>query len=296
MKLLAKDPTARYQTAREMIRDLDRIKQAIKATSSSALPVAPPERPPSGGRIPKADSGRSLVMAAATVGSALGQGLKGLHRPRRTVMAATAAALVVGALLGAWNRPRDLLAAGAPEPKGPPALWLDPSWAAVPRQPSARLQYRHAQLRAAEEDRRAAWLAVPGYFPADRERAFQAYTQLARSLLRRRDAAGLDGLAAALEHAAGLEHDHLTDLVRVVRAAAAALRGDPEDVVEQFKGFDPTLNVAVLNELGLEVTLQALRLGRRAGPYLTPLRTLRGALAEALSLDGTDLPESAAPG
>jgi tRNA A-37 threonylcarbamoyl transferase component Bud32 len=292
MKLLAKEPSARYQTAKEMIRDLDRIKQAIK--TPSAIP-APQAAAPSRGGASKMDSGRSVVIAATTVGLALGRQLKGLHRPRRSLIALSIAALVVGGLLGAWGRPRDLLAAGAPEPKGPSALWLDPSWRAVPRQSSARRQFRHAQLRAAEEDRVAAWLAVPGVFPDEREWAFKAYTQLARTLLRRNDRAGLEGLAADLEHADRLSHAHLTDLAKVVRAAVAALGDDPQEVVEQFKEFNKTLNVPALIELGLEVTLQALRMGNRAGSYLTPLNKLQRELAVALSLDGAELADPVAP-
>jgi eukaryotic-like serine/threonine-protein kinase len=286
MKLLAKAPAARYQTAQELIRDLDRIRKAVKESVPS--PGAVTEAVPTGSGAETATTVRPGPASAANW-AGLGRALVGLRPRGRSVAALALAALAAGALGGAWARPQDLLSARAPEPEGPPALWMAPGWEAIPEQSSARRQYRLAQLGAAAEDRTAAWLAVPGFFPDDREWAFKAYTQLARSLFRHHDRAGLEALADELEHADRLPHAHLKDLVRVARAAAAALEDDYPEVLEQFKGFDRALNVPALTALGLEVTLTVLRTGHDAGVYQIPLRNLQRELADALGLVGDDL-------
>ena len=47
-----------------------------------------------------------------------------------------------------------------------PAFWLEPHWAAIPRQKTPEEQLRYALLRAPREDWAPAWLAVAGLFPA----------------------------------------------------------------------------------------------------------------------------------
>src|SRR5262249_5210729 len=133
----------------------------------------------------------------------------------------------------------------------PPALWMEPRWETIPRQNSAEEQYRYAQLRASGADQEAAWIAVPGYFPAARASASQAYIQLARVLLRRHDAERLRILATELERW-NASQEHEKELVTIIQAAAKAIDGDQEGTIVELEKLrlSSTIDPALL-ELAL---------------------------------------------
>jgi serine/threonine-protein kinase len=243
MKLLAKNPDDRYQSATEMLKDLALIRlnllggvptQSIGPDSAALDPSrrievgAPASRSQTIATIPLA-APRWWTMARWTVAAVL--------------------AVLLGLLLGAKSRPVNLLSSTSPRPAGPLGLWLVPSWRTVKPLGSAERQYRYAQLFAPPEQLEAAWMAVPGYFPDDRTWGFQAYIQFARQLFRSRDHRALRSLAESL---AVSENPGDQELVRVAHAGAAALRGD-ESFVGEFSALNFALMDPALVELGLEI-------------------------------------------
>jgi hypothetical protein len=190
------------------------------------------------------------------------------------------AGLVLGAVLGYLGRTEDLLRSEAVQAEGPPGLWIAP-WESVPTKASPEDQYHYAQLVAPEAEREAAWLAVPGRFPRSHEWSSRAQAQLVRTLFRHRDAERLDGFAAELARSERA-HDH--HLGRVARAAAAALREDTEELIDQLDDLDAARLDPALAEIALEATLRALR--RTTGPsnLEAQLRKQRNALVNALQL------------
>jgi serine/threonine-protein kinase len=168
---------------------------------------------------------------------------------------------------GWLGRTDDLLAASAPEPKAMPGLWIAPAWSSLPRQNSAEDQYIEAQLRAPKDEMEAAWVAVPGHFPAYREWASRAYTQLARLLLRRHDAERLQALADEIERWEGAQ-THEKELAHIARTGAQALQNDLDGVLRSLNKsvFDAgKITDPALLELCLEVTTQAEHVASRPG-------------------------------
>jgi serine/threonine-protein kinase len=259
MKLMEKDPARRYQSASDMLRDLAKVRDAVQAAQTLAgapggLQVSTPaiaidDTPP----LAKAKKARS------------GPGLRDLFADARVRSRVVAAMLFGGLALGAaagWSlRPRDLLGEGARSPAALPALWMAPEWSEVPKQPSAELQYRYAQVQAPSGSREAAWLAVPGHFPQAHEWSARAYDQVARQLFRHRDAPRLRVLAAELDK---LGRAHEKQLAAVATVGAEVLEGDAEEAITGLRDdFIVSLTDPGLAELALEITLEAERLARR---------------------------------
>jgi serine/threonine-protein kinase len=242
LKLMAKSPADRYQSAAEMLRDLARVREALHAPSTVQPvadvpgPSAAVEAAPSGAAAAaaaesragsRAETFRTRFLAADAAPPWLG---------RRAGAALVALGLAAGAAVGWANRPADLLSpssAGAGAPSMP-GLWMDPRWKAVERGLSAEDQYLYAQVRAPKEVQEAAWLAVPGHYPNSREWAARAYTQLARLLLVRHDVDRLRALAEEVDRWEGGQ-THEKELAAIIRAGARALDRDLDGVLADFK-------------------------------------------------------------
>jgi hypothetical protein len=287
MKLMAKEPARRYGSAAEMLRDLARVKEALHAAATG--PVSLPETAippaPSRAKIPVSTEAAPVVSRPP-----LGERLAGLKIGVKTSATVVALSLVVGVLGGWMGRADDLLGPNAPEPKGPPALWMAP-WDKVPKQPDAAAQYRYALVRAADADQEAAWLAVPGRFPGQIRWTTNAYVQLARYLFRHHDTARLAVLAAEL--ARSDRHHEEKQIARAVRAASLALDGDVDGVLDALDAPErksnqgpPSLD-AGLAELCLEVVLHT-RDVPGAGQHATNLTKLVKDYRQALRLDLLD--------
>jgi serine/threonine-protein kinase len=179
--------------------------------------------------------------------------------------------LALGAAWGWWSRPADLLAETAPPPATAPAVWMAPGWSAIAKRSRPADQYRAAQLGAAWDDRTAAWLAVPGHFPAARDWSSRAYIQLARHLFRGRDAERLQALAVEIGRWPAAQ-THEKQLAAIVQAAVEALEGDLAGVIEQFdKHLDlPSVIDPALLELSLEITTRAARSAAADGDASVP--------------------------
>jgi serine/threonine-protein kinase len=275
---MAKSPADRYQSAAEMLRDLAKVREGLSlATASQAIPdvggatTFTLSGPPRSGEQAEQAPPRSSKTTVAALGEPSATTTTGAPRPSGRSWTWLKAGMVAGGLflgggLGWAARPVDLLSKNAPEPSGPPALWLAPEWRGLAKRAGAEQQYRHAQLNTAADAREAAWLAVPGHFPTSREWASRAYGQLARLLLRRRDADRLDSLANEIE---GWERGQgrEAELVALARAGVKALRGELGGVLDDFDGkIKPSrMTDTALIELALEVTLQAERVASQPG-------------------------------
>ncbi|MEW4570166.1 protein kinase [Tautonia sp. JC769] len=289
MKLMAKKPEDRYQSAAELDRELVRLKGIVATTRSiptlpalepsAVAPSAPASADPPGPSI--------LRRAAGAIGRArLGGG---------TLAMLGALGLLVGAAAGWSARPGDLLSGGG-APTGPPALWMAPGWESIPKQATAQDQLRYAQLLARPSERSAALLAVPGHFRGAEPQASAAYTHLARSLFDRLDHLGLVALADSLEADPGAGPQRLR-LADICRAASSALEDRPDLALEHLTARAPAPSYLdpALAELALEVAEWA-RSGPGAGPLTPQWANVRDDLLQALRVVTLDPAERFEPG
>ncbi len=265
MKLMAKSPADRYQSAAEMLRDLTKIRETLQVsalTAASALRAGPSSRDvfatidttPKPKVAPGAEAeggGFSMAFAWPSAG---------------TMVAASLVGLLLGAGAGWLARPADLLAVDPLARPAPPALWLAPDLQQVAKKDSPAAQYRHAQIQPNRADRQAAWVAVSEYFPSDAEWTSRSYTQLARELFRGGDRDRLKAFADVL----GTDHYGRNEvLTQVMVAGVAALDGDAEKVLGFFdKGdFNVVNNLLdpAIVDFGLEVVLRLKDDARRLG-------------------------------
>jgi serine/threonine-protein kinase len=267
MRLMAKAPGDRFPTAAEMLRELARIRGTLQ-TASISMPV------------PDDLAAPAEVSAVPRPRRPIGERLAGLRPRRRHLAIALVLAAALGAMLGARGRTVNLLTASSPRPRGGPGLWMA-SWNEVPKRSTAQAQFHHALLGSPQSGRDAAWLAVPGYFPTDRDWTSKAYIQLARDLLRRGDAGRLQALAAEL---GSIDSVAARATARVAQAAAHALRGEGEEVLASFQGLNLDTRDPALNELSLEVVLRARERAGSRGPMVERLRKQEEQLNEALQL------------
>ncbi|WP_435016437.1 serine/threonine-protein kinase [Tundrisphaera sp. TA3] len=278
MKLMAKSPDHRYQSAAEMLRDLTRIRETIAVASMTNIPATPGT-----GSNPSVP-----ITNPAPAAEAPGPAAEAPPRPpfrlpiarpgKKALALASALGLLAGAGAGWLARPRDLLSAKAGT-QGPahPAGWLAPGWRDVPRRGNALAQYRHAQLLPTAGERMPAWVAVPGFFPNDESLAYRSYGQVARELFRARDRDRLVGLAAILDNLPARSRGQAQALARVMRLGVLALDGDAEKVLGELSAGGPGglggLDDPGLADFALEIVL---RLGRdEARLKLSPAASAR---------------------
>ncbi len=282
MKLMAKAPSDRYQSASEMLRALARVREALQI---SAITASAGMATTNGSDLtpPKAEVSLAPPPASRprTAGDRPSAGLgldEWLTWPSgKTMFAAGLLGLLAGALAGWMARPVDLLAAAPTARQAPPALWIAPDWAEVERKAGPSEQYRHALLQAEPRRREAAWVAVSGYFPLDQEWASRSYVQLGRELYRRGDRARLDALAAVL---ASTNSARNKVLAQVMGAAVASFDGDDvERVLDLFDSSDFSFTRHLLDasiaEFGLEIVLKI-----RADPRFKHSGAVGGKLRE----------------
>ncbi len=125
MKLMAKSPADRYQSAAEMLRELAKIRESLQVsalTAASALPGGPSPR-----------DALTLIDTSAKPKPAvkseplLGEPIRLFARPSPgTIAAASAVGLLLGAFAGWMARPVDLIGPDPSAHPAPPALWLAP--------------------------------------------------------------------------------------------------------------------------------------------------------------------------
>ena len=126
-----------------------------------------------------------MISGAARLGQAASSSLSRLSGG--LIAATVALCLVAGAIAGWTMRNPDVMAVPVEPTVALPVLWVEPAWNAVVRHSSAEEQLHYALLQAPPDERVAAFLAVPGFFPHSHDQVSKAYTQLARIWYRRGD-------------------------------------------------------------------------------------------------------------
>ena len=135
LKLMAKSPADRYQSAAEMLADLAKIRASLQP----ALGTIADENAISLPRVDeasKAAAGGGVAVATATTTRTLPRAASWLYRPR-TLLFWGMLFVFLGAVLGWWTRPTDL-PAGELGSRGFPGLDMEPRWALIPRQATRR--------------------------------------------------------------------------------------------------------------------------------------------------------------
>ena len=281
LKLMAKSPADRYQSAAEMLADLAKIRASLQPTLGS-IGDENATSPPRVDEAAKAGSGSGVALAAATATSTLPLVTSRLYRPG-TLLLTGLIFVLVGAALGWSARPSDL-PGGNLVARRPPGLAIEPRWALIPRRDSAEEQYRYAQLRAADLDLAAAWLAVPGFHSHSPEWISQAYLQLSRRLYRQGDQDRLSAFKAELvAWQAAKTPDQ--ELARIIDCALKLLSEDLDGVIDgmaRIAGPDeraragardePNIYDPGLLEFSVEILADALKPASRPGPQASEIK------------------------
>lgn len=159
---------------------------------------------------------------------------------------ASLAAFTLGRLQGRRKRQAILSLPSA----WPPGLDMA-DWKRIKQAESAEKQYQQALVGVPKAEQIAAWLAVPGYFPADEDWVWRAYVQFTGELVRNGDRLRLARLESSLEgHGHGIAFDHLE---QVILAANEAFEGRETAFLETL---DPLVGETMdLNMAGLILAL-----------------------------------------
>ena len=252
--------------------------RVASGTSAAAAAAAPP-----------------VALAALSHAASLGQtASENLSRLSGGLIAAImSVGLVLGGLAGWTRRSPDVMAVPFETASALPVLWVDPSWTAVPRQPTALAQFHAALFEAPYQERVAAFLAVPGRFPHAHDEVSKAYTQLARIWYRECNVDALEALESELSVWKS-KKTHEEELVQVVRVAIKLRKTDFDGVLDGLKPlarddvsemYDPALV-----ELSLEICSDALA-ATRAGTESIVRETLQQVQTHA---DQAALPDRSA--
>ena len=325
MKLMAKDPSDRYQSAGMMLADVSRLRDLFQGGTAGApetgfdgaLAHAADASPTSGNdglAVKPSVTARDNSAAAAVSPRTNAREVQSPSRmnqadpisetetaspPRFSVLVASlamAVGLVGGALAGWSSRAPDIASMPSPPAGNAPGLWVEPRWRTVAKLGTPEDQFRYALLRAPRDEWAAAWLAVPGYFPHSHDLVSKAYTQLARIWYRLDDVDALEVLASEVT-AWDKAQTRDRDLVAVIKLAINLRTGDLKAVSEAFGNLksdavkemdEPTL-VALRLEICADALEKATRIGNQT--LAEPLRKALRALS--VRLDRLELPDPA---
>ncbi len=281
LKLMAKSPADRYQSAAEMLADLAKIRASLQPTLGSigdehAISL------PRVDETAKAGSGSAVALAATTATGTLPLVTSQLFRPR-TLLLTGMIFVLVGAALGWSARPSDL-PGGDLVARGLPGLAIEPRWALIPKQNSAEEQYRYAQLRADDLDLAAAWLAVPGFHSHSPEWVSPAYLQFSRRLYRQGDQdrlAAFKGQLVAWRAAKTRDQE----LAQIIDCALKLLNKDLDGVIDGMSRIagpderaragardEPSIYDPGLLEFSVEILADALKLASQSVPQAAEIK------------------------
>jgi serine/threonine protein kinase len=315
MKLMAKDPADRYQSAAMMLADLAKVRDVVQGGMTEKLPEhfdgtlsrteeesAPVPQTQLAVREP--EPGPPVAATAGSNRPARVRALPVANRPEESgdddatpdrigfnnllATAAVAAGIFAGALAGWSARAPDVLTIPM-EPVHPrPGLWVDPRWTNIPKKNSPEEQLRYALLEAPPDEWATAWLAVPGLFSHPHDSLSKAYLQLARTWYRLDDLDALEVLQSELANWKDAQtRDH--ELVSVIQAAINLKKGDLDGVAQGFEKRAQAgvtdLHDPALVALSLEVCTDALLIVQKSGPatMAEPLRQVIRTLLRQLN-------------
>ncbi|WP_076351454.1 protein kinase domain-containing protein [Paludisphaera borealis] len=274
LKLMAKKPDDRYQSAAEMLVDLAKIRALLQPVASGLMGditgiAATQEQYEFESRPSTEPRGSKLLSASSKLLSGpLRLALNDHTWFRPGVLGLIAACgLAIGGLLGWQSRSREDAEAQRQAASLPPALGIGPRWASIPKMDNPEAQYRYAQLTAPPRELAAAWLAVPGYFPRS-EWTSPAYLQLGRVLYRERDG---DRVAALAREINGWKSRQTRDeeLVETLETGEVLLKRDLDGVIERVSRIanrtDRPVSDPGLIDFCVEIVTDALKLVSQPG-------------------------------
>ena len=287
MKLMEKLPADRYQSAAEMLRDLNKIREALQISALAAATGGALTPPPRDAIAAIDTSPRTKPEPTASLkGPSFPEvrdsmTSKGMAWPSARALAlASLVGLALGAFAGWLARPADLMAAQASARPVPPALWIAPNWDRVERKETPLAQYRFAQVQPPGPDRLAAWVAVAGHHPGDAEWASRSYTQLARELFLNRDRDRLGAFANVL---ATNHYGRNEVLTQVMNIGLAELDGDAEKVVRYFEDNSYEVVKKFLDPAIVDFSLEIVIRLKEDAPRYNLTRTVRDAILQVQS-------------
>lgn len=212
-KLMAKHPDQRYQTGRQVVRDLQKLKGELAASAQDDEAIEQ-----------KAKQAASTVVPVEPARASILKRTFRLETMRRYMVWWFAATLLLGLLAGAgygWYRRAPDLRPRPGDVPPPPAV---ASWEDVPKEKSAELQYRYATWAGQHANPQAAWLAVINYWSSEPDWVLPAQMQLGQHYLDEHELDKADRHFADMSTAV----DEKTRLAgEVGKAAVLSLRLDP---------------------------------------------------------------------
>jgi serine/threonine-protein kinase len=273
LKLMAKNPADRYQSAAEFLADLAKIRGTLLTVPNGMV-----GDDPAAAVAQREDASVARGIAGLPQDtSAIPAPLLGLARfltnPWTLVMA-TGLFLAIGGALGWSLRTSGLPVADATQVV--PGLGIEPRWSSIPRQDGPEEQYLFAQFRAAPDDLAAAWMSVPGYFAHSAETVSRAYVQYARLLYRQRDLDHLTALISEISSWAGAKTSD-KHLVEIIQSSLKMLSKDVDGVIEGMTRVaqlgDSTRYEPGLLEFSVEIVADAAKLASQPGTSASESKT-----------------------
>ncbi len=283
LRLLAKDPNERFQSADEVGKALQQIEterqersELVQGSVGLSSPLSSPL---------EASEPNTLYRSTNVVETVVSDPPNLVRTGFQLLGSLVLLGFVGGAILNnvvlfdAIERP-------SPAQKTGSIGWLDPTWESVPKLGSATDQLRYAQLAAPKEDRVPAFLAVSGYYLENRRVAMASHLQLTHELLMSGDSDGLQRLAIALESSP----DSMTNtetLAAICRAGSAALSDRPEEAWKELttNGVTPQYLDPGLAAVAVEVVAQVVGSTNADARVSSQWSSLREDLIDKLEID-----------
>jgi serine/threonine-protein kinase len=273
LKLMAKNPADRYQSAAEFLADLAKIRGTLLTVPNGIVGDDPAAAV---ARREEASVARGIagLPQDSSVIPALLLGLSRFLTNPWTLVMAMGLFLAIGGALGWSLRPSGLPAADASQVV--PGLGIEPRWSSIPRQDGPEEQYMFAQFRVAPDDLAPAWMAVPGYFSHSAEMVSRAYVQFARLLYRQRDLDRLTALINEISNWAGAKTSD-KHLVEIIQSSVKLLSKDVDGVIEGMTRVaqlgDSTRYEPGLLEFSVEIVADAAKLASQSGTSASESKT-----------------------
>jgi serine/threonine-protein kinase len=190
----------------------------------------------------------SILLNLSQMSPAAAQPVPSDRTNRRKMLwfGATSAMVLIGWLAGRQRNRRRAEALTNRAPAWPPGLFLA-DWKRIEQQKTAEAQYQMALVGVGKTDRVAAWLAVPGYFPAEDDWCWRAYVQLTSEFVRNGDLYQLNKLGQSLAgHGHGILFDHIEEVIEAADHAFEGREAAFLESVDPLVGETMDLNMAEL--------------------------------------------------
>jgi serine/threonine-protein kinase len=186
-KLMAKNPDERYQTGRQVMRDVQKLRAELGSLELEPVPAVESQRV---GTESAKDEARSIFNRSRVINSLKGHTV-------RWFAASLFLALLVGGAYGYYHRAPDVSSNSASAAPAKPS----PRWEDVPKKATAEAQYRFATWAGQDLDPEAAWLAVIHHWPSETDWVLVAQMELGKHHLMERQLDKADNLFGEMAQA-----------------------------------------------------------------------------------------------